>query len=114
MTTIGLEISQTWRLTGRGTWGGGEGSGEIKGKMRWAETVGEGERQMVALSLCRISRPRRGAGHEGIKRKECEKGNPSGLQERSGVVHGIEEVPSIPITTMERGSWHPSREGITK
>lgn len=60
--------------------------------------MGEGERQMVALSLCRISRSRRGAGQEGMIRKECEKGNPSRLQESSGVVHGLEEVPSIPTT----------------
>ena len=54
--------------------------------------------EMMALSLCRISRLRRGAGQEGIIRKECEKGNPSRLEERSGVVCGIEEVPSIHIT----------------
>ena len=34
---------------------------------------------MVAWSLCGISQPRRGAGQEGIIRKECEKGNPSRL-----------------------------------
>ena len=51
--------------------------------------------------MCRISRPRREAGQEAIIKKECEKGNPSRLQERSGAVHGIEEVPSIPL---ERGN----------
>ena len=53
-------------------------------KRRGVETVGEGERRMVALSLCRISRPRRGAGQEGIIRKECEKGNPTRLQRGVG------------------------------
>ena len=58
---------------------------------------------MVALSLCRISPPRRGAGREGMIRKECEKGNPSRLRERSGVVRGIEEVPSLPSTATGEG-----------
>ena len=65
---------------------------------------------MVALSLCRISWPRRGAGQEGMIRKECEKGNPSRLQERSGAVHGIEEVPSSPTTSPGEGNWPPSRK----
>ena len=59
------------------------------------------------LEVCRISQPRRGAGQEGIIRKECEKGNPSSLQERSGVVHGIEEVPSIPTTPTGEGKLAP-------
>ena len=76
-------------------------------KRRGVERVGEGERRMVALRLYRISWPRRGAGQEGIIRKECGEENPSRLQERSGVVHGIEEVPSIPITTTGEGKLAP-------
>ena len=67
----------------------------------------EGERRVVALSLCRISWPRREAGQEAIIKKECEKGNPSRLQERSGAVRGIEEVPSIPTTTPGEGKLAP-------
>ena len=62
---------------------------------------------MVALSLCRISWWRREAGQEGIIRKECEKGNPSRLQERNGVVRGIEELPSIPTTVTGEGKLAP-------
>ena len=62
---------------------------------------------MVALSLCRISWWRREAGQEGIIRKECEKGNPSRLQERSGVVCGTEEVPSIPTAAIGEGKLAP-------
>ena len=70
--------------------------------------MGEGERQMVALSLCRISRSRRGAGQEGMIRKECEKGNPSRLQVRGGVALGVEEFPSIPITVTGEGQVGPA------
>ena len=57
--------------------------------------------------MCRISRPRREAGQEAIIKKECEKGNPSRLQERSGAVRGIEEVPSVPITATGEGKLAP-------
>ena len=76
-------------------------------KRRGVERVGEGERRMVALRLYRISWPRRGAGQEGIIRKECEEENPSRLQERSGAVRGIEEVPSVPITATGEGKLAP-------
>ena len=62
--------------------------------------MGEGERRTVALSVCRISRPRRGAGQEGVLRKEGERGARPWSRWR------CHQFPPPP--PLERGTRHPS------
>ena len=59
-----------------------------------------------APNLCR-SLPKRGAGHEEMTKKECEKGKPSREHERGRVLGGHEAVPSIPITKTGEGTVGP-------
>ena len=63
---------------------------------------------MVALSLCRISQPRRGAGREGIIREEWRRGTHPGC--RRGVGWSVEwrRCHQFPPPLLERGSWPPS------
>lgn len=53
--------------------------------------------------MWRMSLPSRGTGQEGVRRKECEKGNPFMLHVVGEVAFGVEEVPSIPITATGEG-----------
>jgi hypothetical protein len=119
VATTGTEMSQTMGLTGRGKVGragpGGEGvrwlaearrsEWEARGSGRWGGMV------MEAPSFVTISRPRSGAGQDGMIRKEC--GNiPLAEQGRGRVLYGQKGEPAIPITETDEGTVKPKQAGI--
>jgi hypothetical protein len=99
-------MSQTMGLTGRGKVGGagpgGEGARwlaearrsdwEARGSGRWGGMV------MEAPSFVIISRPRSGAGQDGMIRKECGNIIPVAEQGTGRVLCGPKGKPSIPVT----------------
>jgi hypothetical protein len=115
-------MSQTMGLTGKGKVGGaspgGEGARwlaearrsewEARGSGRWGGMV------MEAPSFVRISRPRSGAGQDGMIRKEFGNIRPLAEQGRGRVLYGQKGEPSIPITETDertvKPEWAGSRE----
>jgi hypothetical protein len=115
-------MSQTMGLTGRGKVGGAGPGGkgarwlaearrnewEARGSGRWGGMV------MEAPSFVRISRPKSGAGQDGMIRKECTNSIPPAEQGRGRVLYGQKGEPSIPITETNEGTVKLEWAGSTE
>jgi hypothetical protein len=69
---------------------------------------------MEAPSFVRISRPKSGAGQDGMIRKECTNSIPPAEQGRGRVLYGQKGEPSIPMTETNEGTVKPKWAGSTE